>query len=438
MKWMNLAIVAGSPLLCSPVVAQAAKAVDWRSRAELGLEVLYEWEFLDDSQSPQGGGTRFEVSGTLLDRVYAEEGGDFLIARTITRRQGTQRSSDVCFLRLLPDGLLTPDAPLESFLWCDGEMDFPIQDALGPPELLTPGVTCERQVELLDPMFAAIHPEPIAVIEDVERVPPAWLQERFPAPAELEEAVKDLSRNAPERLHARLRRRLAATGEPDSASEESGIDLLALEDTCLFDPRAGVILERTLMFRYTRGANPMIQTRQRSMREVASESEPFLDSESLLTLRAAWRVASSHPREAGRLLGEWARSGLDRARRDEDLAAQIWSVCAQAEREHSRAVEWARREGPEADAALTIADEDSFEALRRGRLSRLFTTLELDGSAHRAAYRASRERRQLSSSTVAFLMRVHGEANSFQAKIPEPQRAQAKALFQASLEELQR
>ena len=87
--------------------------------------------------------------------------------------------------------------------------------------------------------------------------------------------------------------------------------------------------------------------------------------------------------------------------------------------------------------APSPSGDDTFEALRRGRLSALFTHLGLDGVRHRAAYAASLERRGVDAKTLSFLMRVHDHAEPLSDEvIPEPQRSQASELLEAELREL--
>ena len=184
----------------------------------------------------------------------------------------------------------------------------------------------------------------------------------------------------------------------------------------------------------------MIQTRRRAMREVTNHVNPFdrpEDASAALALREAFRVASTDPREACRRLTEWSRDGFAGYRPFEDVAPQIWLIASRAEREHSRALAMARQLGPAAESSLAVADAETFEALRRGRLSAMFTHLGLEGARHRAAYQASLERHGVEARIVSFLMRMHDQAQPPHAPTTpeEPLRSQGSALLETMLRE---
>lgn len=430
-------------MLLSPsiVAAQepASTLVDWRSRSQVGLAVLYEWKSEHLSTSPQGGGNGFTDHGTLLDRVYAKDGYDFLGVRVITRMNGGPRT-ELRFFRLLQGGELVDDGPLESFCWENAHDDFPHRDPIGPRAELAPGLDRERKAEIRDPLFRDVFPDPVPARETVAVEIPRSFRERFEDPAELQEYVDSISRFEPESMHATLDRRWKAPDDKDLASATGEVSLLSLRDTSTFEPGTGVLLERTLEFSYLRKDSHMIQTSRRVMREVRWNVSPFdrpADASAGIALREAYRIASADPREACRRLTEWSRDGLLGYRPLEDVAPLVWLAASRAEREHSRALGMARRLGPAADASLAVPDDDSFEALRRGRLTALFTHLGLDGASHRAVYEASLDRRGLDANTVSFLMRVHDQAQRPRdTEIPEPQRSQANALLGTALREL--
>lgn len=410
--------------------------VDWRSRAQVGLRVQYEWEWSHDSMMPGSGGTGFGDRGTLVDQVYSEEGDDVLGVRLVTHANGAR--TGVRFFRLLPSGELVDDAPLESFCWQGVADDLPHHDPLGKSNELVPGLARERSAEIRDPLFRAVFPDPVPVHESVELTIPADVQERYrDQPEELQDYLEWATREQPGYLRRTVRRTWKAPDGQGLASASGAVRLLALDDVSTISAD-GRIVERTLEFSYLRQGDPMVQTTRRTIREVDFRSEPTDDGPSALLLRDAFRLAPTDPREACRRLTAWARSGPGFGFWSfSEVAAQIWLLTAQAEREHAGDLAWARREAPAAEAALAVADDDTFEALRRGRLGALFTQLGLDGASHRAAYRASLERRGLDAPTVSFLMRLHDlNTPADDEVVPEPQRSQAGALFESALREL--
>lgn len=441
-RWRGSAPVVGM-FVASTVAAQehATSEVDWRSRAQEGLQVLYEWEAEDLSTSPQGGGNGYVDHGTLLDRVYSKEGDDFLGVRLITRTNGATTRTELRFFRLLPEGELVDDGPLESFCWEHARDAFPHHDPIGACAELVSGLARERRVEVLDPLFHDVYPDAVPVHETVAVAIPRWFRERFEDPTELQEYVESVSRFEPESLHATLHRSWKSSDDQGLASSSGEVSLLSLRDTSTFEPATGVLLERNLEFSYLHKNNSMIQTRRRAMREVTTHPASFNrpeDASAGLVLREAFRIASTDPREACRRLSEWSRDGLLGYRPLEDVAPQIWLIASRAEREHSRVLGIVRRLGPAAEASLAVADDDTFEALRRGRLSALFTHLGLEGTRHRRAYEASLERRGVDARIVSFLMRMHDEVQPpREPTIPEePLRSQGSALLETMLREL--
>jgi len=430
-------------LLASTTVAQerATSEVDWRSRAQVGLEVLYEWESEELSTSPQGGGNGFTAHGTLLDRIYSKEGDECLGVRLITRTNGATTRTELRFFRLLLGGELVDDGPLESFCWEHVRDDFPHRDPIGARAELVSGMARERRVEVRDPLFHDVYPDAVPVHETVAVAIPRSFRERFQDPAELQEYVESATHFEPESLHATLHRSWKSSDDQGLASASGEVNLLSLRDTSTFEPATGVLLERNLEFSYLRKNNPMIQTRRRAMREVTTRVDSFNrpeDASAAFALREAFRIASTDPREACQRLTEWSRDGLTGYRPLEDVAPQIWLIASRAQREHSRALAMARSLGPTAEASLAVADDDTFEALRRGRLSTLFTHLELEGARHRTAYQASLERRGVDARIVSYLMRVHDQAQPPRdPTIPEERlRSQGSALLETMLREL--
>ena len=315
--------------------------VDWRSRAQVGLRVQYEWDWSHDSTMPGSGGTGFGDRGTLVDQVYTEEGDDVLGVRLVTHANFGRRTG-LRFFRLLPSGELVDDAPLESFCWqgivsgFPPYLDFPHHDPLGKTSELVPGLARARSVEIRDPLFHSVFPDPVPVQESVELVIPPAVQEGFrDQPKQLQDYLEWATRSQPGSLWRTVRRSWKAQDEQGLASASGAVRLLALDDVSTIGAE-GRIVERTLEFSYVNQGDPMVQTIRRTIREVDVQSEPTDDGPSALILRDAFRLAPTDPREACRRLTAWSCSGPGFGFWSfTEVAAQIWLLTAQAEREHA-------------------------------------------------------------------------------------------------------
>ena len=424
-------------LLGSLAVAQTpAGEIDWRSRAEVGLVVQYAWELENTSTHPSGGGNGYEEHGTLVDRVYAEEDGDFLGVRSIARTNGSTTRTELRFFRLGPGGERVDDAELGSFVWLEARDDFPHHDPLGTSAEFQPGESRERSVTPRDPLLSSSFPDPVTVREVVSTTIPPHLLELYPDPRELDEYVEHASRADPDFLYRTVERSWESPDEEGLARSDGKLRLLSLHETSTFNPRTNLLLERELRFSFLWAGNPMIQGWRRVLRETSSDVEP-VSSCPLLPLREAYRLALIDPRAARRRLDEWSRERAFGVCPAEEIAAQIWLIASRAERDHASAVRIARERGPAAEASLAIDEDESCEALRRGRLTQLFQLLELDGARHRTAYRAHLERLGHDHGRIEFLLRVHdGAPRPPEWSLPASLRPQGAPLLERSLREL--
>ena len=107
---LGFVLVAGRCLASQDVEA------DWRNRAVLGLEIVYEYEAVDEGYSLDGGGTRYEFGGTIRDVVFDREEDGFLGVRIQTSGQGDPAATwvDSRFFRVGLDGRVDDAVPLEA------------------------------------------------------------------------------------------------------------------------------------------------------------------------------------------------------------------------------------------------------------------------------------------------------------------------------------
>lgn len=413
-----------SILLALTIVAQGdpTALVDWRSRAQVGLEVLYEWSAEWGSYAPQGGGTASTDHGTLLDCVYAKEGEDFLCVRLITRTNWGLRGTQVRFLRVHPDGSLIDDAPLESFCWEAAQDDFPGRDPVGSATELVVGLDREHDVVIRDPLFSSLSRDALPVRETVEVTTP-----RPCDPIRNRWFRSDMAR-------LKLTRTWTPTDSLERGATSGDVRLLSLRDVCTFEPSSRVIEKRDFEISYLVGESPLVQVERRIMHEVSFYVHSFAEElETALSLREAYRVALADPRGARHILDRWARE--KEPLRDgtiEDVAAQVWLLTARGEREHSISCTLS------GTSPLDIDESDTYEAVRLGRLGRLFEQLGLDAERHRNAYRSMLEGHERSEEATTFLRRVYDRIGRLPrpGTMPDALRSQGGALFEAALREL--
>lgn len=409
---MSFALALIVALAPQAAATRAQRDVDWRSRTQLGLDLLLEFEseYLSLSRT-RGGGNGFQEHGTIRDRVFAQEEGAFLGVRLVTRTNGTSTRTEVRFFRTTPDGVSVDDAPLEAFAWelFDG---FPYSDPLGVElsELRT-GLARERRIELHHPVFGARYGDPVLAQEKVQG---GWGEDGV----------------------ATVLREWRAADEDGLVNAAGDSALLRLEDRCVFEKETGLLRQRKLEFCYYRTAAPeMARTLVLTLREVEhAELPPWGCAEEGLQLRAAHRAARSRPREALRLLTEWASGG--RNSQIPDVAAQIWllAITSAAELE-AMTREEAQRDSP----ALELAESAAFESVRAGRLTAVFTHAGLDGTQHRRAFLEHLARSGHAGPALAALQRLHDRGARFGPEELTPaQKEEAARLFGERLLELAR
>lgn len=399
---------------------QTAGEVDWRSRRELGLDVVVEFELEDLSTDREsGGGNGYQEHGTIHDRVFAEENGVFLGARLVTRTNGTRSNPEVRFFRTPREGATEDDAPLEAFQWKQ-RVGFPYSDPLGAtPAELRAGLERERRIEIRDPEFQACFGDPVLVRETVVNDPDARAGVRV------------------------VSRRWNAADESGIQNSSCASALLALDDRCSFNERTGTLLERRLDVSFFRPAAPqMIQRRTWTLREDAVSSMDFPDliEQEGRKLRTAYHLARAKPREAFDILSAWAAKRYHPWMAD--VAAQVWLIAirSQADLEAFLQEELQRHTPPEW-SAVGISEEDALVAVWTGRLTATFAHAELDADGHRTAFLGRLARAGRDKAALDALQRLHdsgareisSELDQWHVRFTGAQMVEAKALLRTRL-----
>jgi len=411
-------------LVLAPVDrAQESPQVDWRSRRDVGRDVLLEFEFEErSSHRKSGGGSGFQVRGTIRDRVFAQEGEDAIGVRLVTRTNGTETDTEVAFFRTRPDGTTEDDTPLAALIWPHWH-ELPFSDPVEAVAELAPGLDRERDIEFRDPQFRSIWPHAVRVRETVLSVP-------------------DLRWN--ERVVARSWKASDETGLLDPAGRHA---LLALEDRCRFHAETGVLVERAIAVSFLSPPSSDMQADWSwTIREVAAHSESFFppSAEEGLELRRAFRLARARPREALALLSEWTPSGPPGM---SDVAAQVWLLAKSYEARLDGLLEWELGQlGLEGCGAVGLSVDDAAQAVWDGRATAVFEHAGLEAGRHRDALRRRWAAKGRSERAIRVLEQLHEAGDVETGRELDQQRdglsperlREAAQWFEARMEELGR
>lgn len=347
-------------------------AVDWRSRASLGVDVVFEFEGQDTSMHPAGGGTRFEWDATARDLVVDRRGDELLGLRLYREGQGLPDPlrSHVVFFRVSRDGVCRADPPVET-LRTPVEMEIPFHE---PLRVALPRPGTEREVELAHDLARGDRlRDPVRVVE------------RLAVGTAGEEGLWILSRSWEAR---------GQVGVPFAAG---ATNLLSMGDECAFDPESSVIRRRLRRVKTRRDEGRgmfdwwRVEVRERSAVVHAGADLDRLREEAAI-LRVAWMDALSRPRTALVALERYAALEHQLLREAADV---IRREATEQEAEDGAVLDEVRAElgGPEAWAALGISDDEAREAIRRGRIGAMFALAGLDPAEHERAF-LERERRR--------------------------------------------
>jgi hypothetical protein len=411
-------------LVLAPVDrAQESPQVDWRSRGDVGRDVLLEFEFEErSSHRKSGGGNAYQVRGTIRDRVFVQEGEDAIGVRLVTRTNGTETHSEVAFFRTRTDGRTEDDTPLAALIWPHWH-ELPFSDPVGAAADLAPGLDRERDVELQDPEFRSIWPHAVRVRETVLSVP-------------------DLRWN--ERVLARSWKASDETGLLDPAGRRA---LLALEDRCRFHAETGVIVERAIAVSFlSPPSSDMRADWSWTIREVAAHSESFSppSADEGLELRRAFRLARARPREALALFSAWSPS---RPPGMSDVAAQVWLLAKGYEARLDGLLKWQLGQLElEGWGAVGLSVDDAAQAVWDGRATAAFEHAGLEAGRHRDALRRRWAAEGRGERAIRVLEQLHeagcvetgGELERQEGGLSAGRRREAAEWFEARMEELSR